>query len=185
MNDVMYNMGYASVIFLFFHFGESKRKFGRSKRQCELWAYPYIKNWEASAFSFSPNFSAIRASWLRRSCIFLTRYSWLGSLEWVPCMPKLCPILLVIVSLIYSNNFSIMYIHLKAHFFGKLNNWVYNWPIGWRTAVFLSLLSLLVSHNVGSHTTQHASYFMRYLVLDTKQGRTSKNMLLFGQGEFL
>ena len=26
---------------------------------------------------------------------------------------------------------------------------------------------------------------MRYLVQDTKQGRTSKKMLLFGQGEFL
>ena len=66
-------------------------------------------------------------------------------------------ILLVFVSLVYNKNFSTKYIHLKSHFFGKLNHEVYNWPIGWRTVIFLSLLSLLVSHNVGSHTTQHTS----------------------------
>ena len=61
-------------------------------------------------------------------------------------------ILLVFVSVGYNNNFSIKYIHLKSHSFGKLNNKVYNWPIGWRTILFLSLVSLLVSHNVGSRT---------------------------------
>ena len=70
-------------------------------------------------------------------------------------MPK-C--LLVFVSVVYNNNFSIKYIHLESHFFGKINNGVYNWPIGWKTFTFVSLVSLLVSHNVGSHTTQHTSY---------------------------
>jgi hypothetical protein len=64
-------------------------------------------------------------------------------------MPK---ILVVFVSVVYhNNNFSIKYIHLKCHFFGE----VYNLPIGWRIVIFLSLVSPLVSHNVGSHTTQH------------------------------
>ena len=64
-------------------------------------------------------------------------------------MPKF---LLVFVSVVYNNNFSIKYIHLKSHLLGKLSYEVYNWPIGWRNFIFLGLLSLLVSHNEGSNT---------------------------------
>ena len=60
--------------------------------------------------------------------------------------------LIVFVSVIYNNNFSIKYIHLKSHFSGRIDYEVYNRPIGWRILIFLSLVSLLVSHNVGSHT---------------------------------
>ena len=34
--------------------------------------------------------------------------------------------ILVFVSVVYDNNFSIKYIHLKGHDFGKLNYEVYN-----------------------------------------------------------
>ena len=66
---------------------------------------------------------------------------------------KSCPkILLVFVSLVCYINFSIIYVHLKSHFFGKLNHEVYNWSIGWSAIIFLSLARLQASHNVGSHT---------------------------------
>jgi hypothetical protein len=34
--------------------------------------------------------------------------------------------LLVFVTVVYNNNFSIKYIHLKSNFFGKINYEVYN-----------------------------------------------------------
>ena len=93
-------------------------------------------------------------------------------------------ILLVFVSVVYNNNFSIKIIHLKSHFFGKIDYEVYNRPIGWSILIFLSLVGLLVSHNVGSHTA-HSIFIWNCFVLDTKQGRTSRKILFLGQGEFL
>ena len=61
-------------------------------------------------------------------------------------------ILLVFVSLLYNNNFSIKYLHLKSHPFRNKRYGVYYLPIGWRIVIFHSVVSLLVSHNVGSHT---------------------------------
>ena len=44
---------------------------------------------------------------------------------------------------------------VHSHFFVKIDYEIYNWPIGWRNVRFTSLVSLLVSNNVGSHTAPH------------------------------
>ena len=68
-------------------------------------------------------------------------------------------ILLVFVSVVYNNNFSIKYIHLKSHFFGKINCEVYNWPIGWRIVIFLVFVSVVYNNNFSMRYIHLKSHF--------------------------